>query len=104
MYIKALGQLFGSREAEHSTVGIILAAVSLVVMPVLGWFERRTGRELRLAIAIADSKQTLLYAYLSAALRRRAAECPCSVGRGRRDRRPCDRGQGDQGKNRSPAG
>jgi divalent metal cation (Fe/Co/Zn/Cd) transporter len=60
--------LFGGREAEHSTVGIVLAAVSLVVMPALSWFERRTGRELGSATAVADSKQTLLCAYLSGAL------------------------------------
>ena len=60
--------LFGVREAEHSPVGIVLAAVSLAIMPVLSWFERRTGRELGSASAIADSKQTLLCSYLSAAL------------------------------------
>lgn len=59
---------FGGREAEHSPVGIVLAAVSLTVMPALSWFERRAGRELGSATAIADSKQTLLCAYLSAAL------------------------------------
>ncbi|TBN58615.1 cobalt transporter [Glaciihabitans arcticus] len=60
--------LFGGIEAEPSPVGIVLAAVSLVIMPVLSWFERRTGRELGSASAVADSKQTLLCAYLSAAL------------------------------------
>ena len=60
--------LFGVREPDHSPVGIVLAAVSLVVMPVVSWFERRTGRELGSASAIADSKQTLVCAYLSAAL------------------------------------
>lgn len=60
--------LLGGREAEHSTVGIVLAAVSLVIMPVLSWVERRTGRELGSPTAIADSKQTLLCAYLSGAL------------------------------------
>ncbi|RNE59399.1 cation transporter [Cryobacterium tepidiphilum] len=60
--------LFGLREAEHSAVGIALAAVSLAVMPFLSWFERRTGRELGSASAIADSKQTLICSYLSAAL------------------------------------
>jgi divalent metal cation (Fe/Co/Zn/Cd) transporter len=59
---------FGARGAEHSPVGILLASVSLVVMPALSWFERRTGRELGSATAIADSKQTLLCAYLSGAL------------------------------------
>ncbi|CAN5211606.1 cation transporter [soil metagenome] len=58
----------GGREAQHSPVGIVLAAVSLVVMPVLSWFERHTGRELGSATAVADSKQTLLCTYLSAAL------------------------------------
>ncbi|MBW4033577.1 MAG: cation transporter [Acidobacteria bacterium] len=60
--------LFGVREPDHSLVGIVLAAVSLAVMPVVSWFERRTGRELGSASAIADSKQTLVCAYLSAAL------------------------------------
>lgn len=60
--------LFGLREAEHSPVGIVLAAVSLAIMPFLSWFERRTGNELGSASAIADSKQTLICSYLSAAL------------------------------------
>ena len=60
--------LFGVREPDHSPVGIVLATVSLVVMPVVSWFERRTGRELGSASAVADSKQTLVCAYLSAAL------------------------------------
>jgi len=58
----------GGPQADHSPVGIVLAAVSLLVMPGLSWFERWTGRELGSASAIADSKQTLLCAYLSAAL------------------------------------
>lgn len=62
-----LGLVIG-RAAEHSTVGIVLAAVSLAIMPILSWMERRTGRELGSATAIADSKQTLLCAYLSGAL------------------------------------
>ena len=60
--------LFGVREPDHSPVGIVLATVSLVVMPVVSWLERRTGRELGSASAVADSKQTLVCAYLSAAL------------------------------------
>ncbi len=60
--------LIGVREVEHSPVGITLAAVSLAVMPFLSWFERRTGKELGSASAIADSKQTLICSYLSAAL------------------------------------
>ena len=66
--VDAVFSLAGLREAEHSTVGIFLATVSLVVMPLLSWFERRTGRELGSASAVADSKQTLICTYLSAAL------------------------------------
>ncbi|EYR64571.1 cobalt transporter [Actinotalea ferrariae CF5-4] len=66
--VEAVRTLLGASEPEHSTVGIVLASVSLVVMPVLSWFERRTGRELGSAPAVADSKQTLLCTYLSAVL------------------------------------
>ncbi|NEE03541.1 cation transporter [Phytoactinopolyspora halotolerans] len=59
---------FGAAEPEHSTVGIVLAAVSLLVMPLLSWLERRTGRQLGSASVIADSKQTLICSYLSAVL------------------------------------
>lgn len=60
--------LLGAGEAEHSTVGIVLAAVSLAVMPGLSLAQRRAGRELGSASAVADSKQTLLCTYLSAVL------------------------------------
>ncbi|MBS3181964.1 cation transporter [Leucobacter manosquensis] len=66
--VDAVLSLTGFREPEHSTVGIVLAAVSLAVMPALSWFERRTGRELGSASAVADSRQTLICSYLSAAL------------------------------------
>jgi divalent metal cation (Fe/Co/Zn/Cd) transporter len=66
--VDAALSITGLRTPEHSPVGIALAAVSLMVMPLLSWFERRTGRELGSASAVADSKQTLLCAYLSAAL------------------------------------
>jgi divalent metal cation (Fe/Co/Zn/Cd) transporter len=66
--VDALLSLTGVRDPEHSPVGIALAAISLVVMPGLSWFERRTGLELGSASAVADSKQTLICSYLSAAL------------------------------------
>lgn len=66
--VDAITSLTGLRDPQHSTVGIIIAALSLLVMPFLSWFERRTGRELGSASAIADSKQTLICTYLSAAL------------------------------------
>lgn len=58
--VDAVLSLTGVREAEHSTVGIVLAALSLAVMPFLSLIERRTGRELGSASAVADSKQTLI--------------------------------------------
>ncbi|GAA3649686.1 cation transporter [Lentzea roselyniae] len=60
--------LISQERAEHSTVGIVLAAVSLLVMPGLSYAQRRAGRELGSASAVADSKQTLLCTYLSAVL------------------------------------
>lgn len=66
--VDAVRTLAGAAEPEHSPVGIVLAAVSLAIMPALSWFERRTGRELGSASAVADSKQTLICSYLSAVL------------------------------------
>lgn len=66
--VDAIRGLLGVAAAEHSTIGITLAAVSLLVMPVLSWAQRRAGRELGSASAVADSKQTLLCTYLSAVL------------------------------------
>lgn len=60
--------LFGTGEADRSITGIVLAALSLAVMPFLSAAQRRAGRELGSASAVADSKQTLLCTYLSAVL------------------------------------
>jgi divalent metal cation (Fe/Co/Zn/Cd) transporter len=66
--VESVRALLGADRAEHSKVGLVLAAVSLAVMPVLSAAQRRTGRELGSASAVADSKQTLLCTYLSAVL------------------------------------
>ena len=66
--VDAVRALTGASEPQHSTVGIALAAASLVLMPGLSWIERRTGRELGSASVVADSRQTLLCAALSAVL------------------------------------
>lgn len=60
--------LADEHRADHSTVGMVLAAVSLAVMPVLSAAQRRVGRELGSASAVADSRQTLLCTYLSGVL------------------------------------
>ena len=64
----ALRSILGAGQAQHSTPGIVIAALSLLIMPVLSWLQRRAGRELGSRTAVADSKQTLLCTYLSAVL------------------------------------
>ncbi|QYN40564.1 cation transporter [Pseudonocardia sp. DSM 110487] len=66
--VEAVRTLVGGDPPEHSTVGIVLVAISVVVMPFLSRAQRRAGRELGSASAVADSKQTLLCTYLSAAV------------------------------------
>jgi len=69
-YVVAEGvrDLLTGNEAGESTVGIVLAGVSLVVMPLLAWAKLRTGRELGNPVIMADSTETALCAYLSAIL------------------------------------
>ena len=59
--------LFGANP-DTSTVGIVLAAVSLVVMPFISYAQRRTGKALGSNAVYADGTQTLLCTYLSAVL------------------------------------
>ncbi|MFF5185653.1 cation transporter [Streptomyces sp. NPDC000345] len=66
--IDAVRALTGTGEADRSIPGIVIAALSLVIMPFLSAAPRRAGRELGSASAVADSKQTLLCTYLSAVL------------------------------------
>lgn len=66
--VSAVLSLIGVVEPEHSTVGLVLTSLSVIIMPFLSLVERRTGRELGSATAVADSKQTLICAYLSAAV------------------------------------
>ena len=60
--------LLGDHAADPSPVGIGLATASLLIMPFLSWAQRRTGRSLGSNAVVADSTQTLLCTYLSAAL------------------------------------
>ncbi|TDD92909.1 cobalt transporter [Actinomadura darangshiensis] len=60
--------LLGGGDAEPSMPGLALAVLSLVAMPFLSYAQRRAGRELGSASAVADSKQTLLCTYLSGVL------------------------------------
>ena len=52
----------------ESLVGMILAAVSLIVMPLLAWAKRKVAAKLSSQALVADSHQTDICAYLSAIL------------------------------------
>ena len=63
----ALDLVSGARP-EESLVGIALAVVSLIVMPVLAWRKRVVAHKLDSRALQADSTQTTLCTYLSAVL------------------------------------
>ncbi len=65
---ESIRALLVSGQVEHSTIGILLASLSLIIMPFLSYTQRKAGRELGSSTAVADSKQTLLCTYLSAVL------------------------------------
>ena len=60
--------LWAKKAPEHSIPGIVLACVSLVVMPLLSRAKRRVGRALGSAAMHADAKQTEFCTYLSGIL------------------------------------
>jgi len=65
---ESVSDLISEKASEHSIPGIILACVSLVVMPILSRAKKEVGRELGSAAMNADAKQTDFCVYLSAIL------------------------------------
>jgi divalent metal cation (Fe/Co/Zn/Cd) transporter len=65
---EAIRVLFAHQAPERSTPGIVLAAASLIVMPLLASAKRRVARGLDSEAMRADSRQTDICAYLSAIL------------------------------------
>ena len=65
---ESISDLLNRKAPEHSIPGIILACVSLVVMPLLSRAKKRVGNELGSAAMHADAKQTDFCVYLSAIL------------------------------------
>jgi divalent metal cation (Fe/Co/Zn/Cd) transporter len=65
---ESLSDLISRKAPEHSVSGIVLACVSLVVMPLLSRAKKRVGDELGSAAMHADAKQTDFCVYLSAIL------------------------------------
>ena len=62
---ESIRDLWLRRHPEESLAGIILAAVSLVVMPLLGRAKRRVARQLNSRALAADGMETYLCSYLS---------------------------------------
>ena len=65
---ESVDKLRGQEIPEPSLPGIVIALVSVVVMPVLMVAKYRIGRQIDSAALIADSKETLACAFLSVAL------------------------------------
>jgi divalent metal cation (Fe/Co/Zn/Cd) transporter len=66
--VQAGWDLWAAHEASTSVVGIVLAGASLVVMPVLAFAKRKTGRLMGSPTLVADAAETQLCTYLSAVL------------------------------------
>ncbi len=61
-------KLISGETADPSLLGIIIAIVSLVIMPVLFYLKQRTGKALGSRSLIADAKETLACTFLSLSL------------------------------------
>jgi cation diffusion facilitator family transporter len=65
---QSLKKLIGKEISDPSLPGIIIAIISMLIMPVLTWQKYRTGKQIQSRALIADSKETLACAFLSVAL------------------------------------
>ena len=65
---ESASDLLSREQPEHSIPGIVLAGVSLVVMPLLSRAKKRVGTELGSAAMHADAKQADFCVYLSVIL------------------------------------
>lgn len=66
--VQAGWTLWEADPPEESVVGIILAAVSLTVMPLVSWGKLRAAKEIGSGALRAEAKETLACSYLSFAL------------------------------------
>ncbi|MCG8421925.1 MAG: cation transporter [Proteobacteria bacterium] len=60
--------LWNEQAPNASTIGIVLAAASLTIMPLVSWGKLRAAREIGSAALRAEAKETLACSYLSFAL------------------------------------
>lgn len=66
--VESLRDLVAGHHPQVSWVGVALSVVTLATMPPLARAKRRVGEQLGSAATASESRQTLLCAYLSAAL------------------------------------
>lgn len=65
---ESVGALFSAEEPDTTTVGLVLAVLSLAIMPTLAWWKQRTGKEMGSRALGADAVETWVCSYLSLAL------------------------------------
>ncbi len=65
---EAVGELRSGEGPERSVVALVLATLSLLIMPVLAYLKGCTGRQMGSRALVADSKETWVCSYLSLAL------------------------------------
>ncbi len=65
---ESVKKLYLQEAPEASLIGIIIAVLSLIIMPLLYILKNRTGKALNSKSLVADSKQTLICVFMSIAL------------------------------------
>lgn len=65
---ESVRKLYFRSPSEPSLLGIIIASVSIVVMPILFYAKYKTGKAIGSRSLVADSKETLACVFLSVAL------------------------------------
>ena len=68
VFFESLKKLIVREIPDQSLPGIIIAIISLIVMPLLAWQKIRVGRAIDSKAMLADSKETLACSFLSLAL------------------------------------
>lgn len=65
---EAVSGLLRQDAAEPSVIGIVIAVLSLLIMPTLAYLKNKTGKEIGSHSLVADSKQTFVCVLMSVAL------------------------------------
>lgn len=63
--VEGVRALLNGEGPEHSTVGVVLLALSIVIMPVLAGAKRRVGQRLHDPLILADAAETRICVLLS---------------------------------------